>query len=72
LCTGSGNVDENIGEEDEQLEQERPASGLTLVMKTMKQMLDPRQALIVVLVFYGGVEQGVFEADFNKVHLIVR
>ncbi|CAG0918284.1 unnamed protein product [Notodromas monacha] len=45
---------------------ERQTSGFKLVFATFAQLKNLNQALILVLVFYGGMEQGFFEADFSK------
>jgi hypothetical protein len=45
---------------------EEAIGGCSLAFRSLKQMANPRQALISVLVFYSGVYQGFFDADFTK------
>ncbi|CAG0925646.1 unnamed protein product [Notodromas monacha] len=47
----------------------KKTNACSLALSSLKQMTDPRQALLSVLIFYSGIYQGFFDADFTKANI---
>ncbi|CAG0919890.1 unnamed protein product, partial [Notodromas monacha] len=53
----------------QQVAERKRSCDLQLLFATFTQLRNVNQALILVLVFYGGLEQGFFEVDFTRAYV---